>query len=155
MKWNVFFALLLFAFSSMVFAQSTPEIQLWSPASDDVYLQEVAQKIKTDKPIEGIGLYRNQCYVIIGKQLFELDGEKFSSVKNAPENINRIIPINDELWVLSQTGIYKINGKKWSKIDDQQFVDVCLHQGILHAATVEEVFKLEDGKFISIKPEGG
>jgi len=142
-------AILVFT-ANFIFSQDN----MWKPAVDEVYLQEVAHKIRTEKPVTGIGLYQDQCFIIIDSHLHELREESFVKL-NAPQNVARLISLNGDLWALTTEGIYRLDGKKWTNISDQQFVDLCMHHGVLHAATREEIFKLEGDKFTSIKPEGG
>jgi hypothetical protein len=135
--------------------QNTTSKPFWKPIADEVYLQEEAHKIHTDKPVTGVGIYDSECFVIVEKQIYQLRGNQFELQKNAPQNVERLIALDENFWALTTNGIYRLNGKKWTKIDNLHFVDLCMHYGILHAATREEIFKLEKDKFISIKPEGG
>src|SRR5690349_17773547 len=43
--------------------------RLWKPVSDDVYLQEIGQKIVTEKPVTSIGLYNETVFVVTGGTL--------------------------------------------------------------------------------------
>lgn len=135
--------------------QNTNSEPFWKPIPDEVYLQEEAHKIHTDKPVTGVGIYDSECFVIIEKEIYQLRNNQFELQKNAPQNVERLIALDENFWALTTNGIYRLNGKKWTKIDNQYFVDLCMHYGILHAATREKIFKLEKDKFISIKPEGG
>lgn len=149
----IFFTLLVI--NPLVHSQSTNGNHLWKAASDDVYLQEKAHKIPTKKPITGVGMYAEECFVIIEKQIFQLHDDQFELQRKAPGDVSRLIALDGALWALTGNGIYNYSGNNWVKIDDQVFVDLCMHHGQLHAAAQEEIFKLEDRKFISIKPEGG
>ena len=149
----LFFILIILSYCSV--AQTQTSDNLWEPASDDVYLQEVSQHIKTEKAIAGIGLYNDDCFVITEESIKKIEGETLVTVENSPAGVERLINVKNELWALAQSGIFNFDGRNWKQIGQQHFVDVCTHQGMLHAATKEEIFKLENGKFISIKPEGG
>mgnify|MGYP000734202934 CR=1 FL=1 len=129
--------------------------KFWKPIADDVYLQEIAHKVYSEKPITGVGVSNDQVFVIIDHQIQKLNGDHFESVSNTLQNVDRLVTLNGDLWALTQDGSYRFNGKKWEKVGDQYFVDMCLHLGALHAATSNEIFKLVNDKFISIKPEGG
>ncbi len=37
---------------------------LWKPAEDNVYLQEVSQKIYSDNPISSIASFNGNCYAV-------------------------------------------------------------------------------------------
>lgn len=141
--------------STHVQSQKTNGEQFWEPIADEVYLQEKAHKIHTDKPITGVGTYANECFVIIEKQIHQLHDEKLELQKKAPGDVSRLIGLNAALWALTENGVFTYEGKNWMKIDDREIVDLCMHRGQLHAATREEIFRLEGTKLISIKPEGG
>lgn len=151
----MFLNFIFFVFASYTMGQTQPEEHYWQPVQDDVYLQEVAHKIPLDQPIIGVGVHEDECYVIINQQIHQLKDEKFVEVNNSPEKVNRLISINGNLWALCSKGIYQLEANMWKKVDEREYVDLCMHLGVLHAATREEIFKLEKGKFISIKPEGG
>ena len=138
--------------TSTVFGQNPP---LWNPVADDIYLQEYAQKIPMDKPAASLAVLNNQCYVVVEGKIHILENESINPITSAPVNVKKLKSLDGKLWALSSDGIYCLKNEKWDKLDDKEFVDVCMHLGDLHAATRKEVYKLEDGKFIDIKPEIG
>ncbi len=142
-------------FSLNISAQPQGSEKFWTPVQDDVYLQEVALKIPSSSPVTGVAIYNNERFVLIDAILHKLENHTIAPVKNSPQNVKRLIALDEALWALSVDGIFQYKGKKWDKISDLTFVDLCMHHGVLHAATGEEIFKLEKGKLISIKPEGG
>ncbi len=127
----------------------------WVPEPDDIYLQEIALKIKSDLPVTSIGESDGDCYAVIDNKIYRLDDEKLDVVSNAPGRVNSIINEANELWALSDLGLFKLSNTDWEKIDDRIFVDLTTHHGVLHAATKEEIYKLEDGKMITTKPTDG
>jgi hypothetical protein len=127
----------------------------WKPQADDVYLQESAIKIQTDKPVQGVGLSGNRCMVISGNRIWQIENEKLVEDKGSPEGVKRLVSAAGDLWALASSGIYKYADSRWQKVDNREFVDLCVHQGSVHAATSDEIFRLEKGKFVSIKPAGG
>ncbi len=138
-----------------VLAQTSDPEKYWKPVPDEVFLQEVAHKIPTDQPITGIGTYQGECFVIMGSRIHQLRDGKLQQSKDAPSEINRLLSLQGELWALGNKGIYKLGSTGWEQMDGQHYVDLCLHGGVLYAATSEEIFRLEKNKFVSIKPEGG
>ncbi|MFA5327893.1 MAG: hypothetical protein WC384_08895, partial [Prolixibacteraceae bacterium] len=44
--------------------------QLWTPQKDEVYLQEVSEKIETDKAVESVAVVSNQCYALMDGQIY-------------------------------------------------------------------------------------
>jgi hypothetical protein len=128
---------------------------LWKPQQDDVFLQESAKKINTELPAQGIAVHNGRCIVIIGENIWQLDDEVLQIDKGAPGGVKRLISAGGDLWALTSSGIYRLRNNKWMQIGNQEYVDVCVHQGIVHGATKEEIYRLENDRFVSIKPAGG
>ncbi len=152
----IFFALFFYS-TSLLFAQNLyePSERLWKPMKDEVYLQEVSKKVKTERPVQGIALYNDDCFVLIEGQVHKLHNDQFQEVENGPSDVQRLIGLQGNVWALAKKGIYQLKSNQWNLIDDQEYVDVCLHQKEVYAATREGIYKLEKGKFVDIKPEGG
>jgi len=127
----------------------------WKAQKDDTYLQESAEKIKTDLPVLSVAVCDNNTYGVISGYLYLVRNGAFSRSSDAPTGIQRLKALNGQLWALTDNGLFVLHGKTWSKADNRQFVDICLHQGSVHAATIDEVYRLEEDKFISIQPKGG
>ena len=129
--------------------------KFWKPQSDDVYFQEVSKKVPSTQPVQSIAVSENQCYSVIDGNIFLLSGDIFTVEKAAPTGVKRLLAIDKDLWALATDGIYLLKNKLWQKIDNQEYVDLCVHQGALYGATKEEIFRLENDHFVSIKPKGG
>ncbi len=127
----------------------------WKAADDYVFMQEVSQKIPTEKPVTSIALADEKCYAVISGQIVQLKGEILKEEKNSPAKVNRLLYVGGSLWALSDNGLFRLNGAKWQQIDNQKFVDLCMHNGIVHAATRDDVFRLENNKLVNIEPQGG
>jgi hypothetical protein len=56
---------------------------------------------------------------------------------------------------LAPDAIFRKKNDAWKILDNQEYVDLCVNQGIVHAATKEDIYRLENDKFVSIKPAGG
>ncbi len=148
---------LLSIFSDTMMAQDLNKTSqhLWKPQADNVYLQELAEKIPTDSPVQSIAIQNGKCFAVVDQKIYSLNDGILSVEKNAPESVNRLMSEAGTLWALTSKGIYRISGSNWEKMDDRDYVDLCIHQGSIHAATKDEIFRLENGKFVSIKPKGG
>ena len=129
--------------------------KLWKPQNDDVYLQESVKKIVTEHPVTGVAVHEGRCFVLIAGKVMLLNNENLSVEKSAPEGVNRLISADRDLWALASSGIYRFRDNNWKQIDTQEFVDICVHQGIVHGATKEDIYRLESDKFISVEPAGG
>lgn len=157
MKQKLAFLLILSCIVSAVCAQdfnNTSEKQ-WKPQNDDIYLQEVSVKIATDKPVVSIAEARGTCFALVGGQLFSIENESLKPESSAPSGITVLKSENNEIWAIAADGLYRFKNNKWTKADDRKYVDLCLHNGKLHAATRTEVFRLEGKKFVSTKPAEG
>lgn len=148
---------LLCIFSYSLFAQPAGKnsVHRWKPQSDNVYLQEVAEKVFTDRPVQSIAVQNGRCYALVDQKICLLKDGGLSVEKNSPEGVSRLISEAGELWALAEKGIYRLEGASWKKSDDRAYVDLCIHHGQVHAATKDEIFRFDEGKFVSIKPEGG
>jgi len=128
---------------------------LWQAAEDDVYLQEVSQKVFTDSPIQSVAEIAGECYAVMNNNIYILVDDKLNPVSSAPKSVNKLINKSGNLWALSSSGLYKLEDDSWKLIDNKEFVDLTIHNGTLHGATMEEIYKLENDKMVSTKPEAG
>ena len=145
----------IFAGSATAQGGSKTPQKLWKPQADEVYFQEVARKVPSEKPVQSVAVFQDICFAVIDGKISRLNGDSFNQEKSSPDRVKRLISINGDLWSLAADGIYRMKGDMWQKIDNQEYVDLCMHQGVLHGATVEEIFRLENNHFVSIKPKGG
>ena len=131
------------------------ERQLWEPVPDEVYLQEVARKVPTDAPVHSVALHDGKCYAVLNETVYVLNGDVLEPAQSAPTGVRELEAFDGALFALARTGLYRFDTNTWTMMDDRVYVDLCMHLGALHAATTEEVFRLENGTFTSIQPEGG
>ncbi len=154
-KSALFVLLYLFIFFSSPAEGFCQENHLWKAVPDQVFLQETGQKIPLDKPVTSVAVINEQCYVVIGGKISLLRNDSFAPDPDTPANVKKLKSVNNELWALSTGGIYLLKEKGWQKIDDREFVDICLHLGAPYAATRNEVYRFDGEKFNDVKPEGG
>ena len=128
---------------------------LWKAVPDKVYMQEVGQKIPLTKPATSIAVFNHQCYVSVDGKIHKLLNSSIEPMKDGPANVKKLKSVEGVLWALTTDGIFRLNEDTWGKIDDKEYVDICSHLGILHAATRNEVYRLEDDHFTDIKPKAG
>jgi hypothetical protein len=149
--------LILFILASSIVAGDLFQTshRLWNPAADDVYLQEVPDKIPTTNPVLSIAQYEGTCYSLINNSIYLLKETNLHRMKAGLSGVKRLITKDGNLWALSSEGLFRLKNKKWQKVDAREFVDLCMHLGTLHGATRDDVFRLENDKFLSIQPEGG
>ncbi len=128
---------------------------LWKAEKDEVFLQEVSREIFTDKPITSVAVFDGVCYAVQENKIVRLTDDILTEMDSSPAGVKKLRTIDGKFWAFAADGIYKFQNNKWLKFDDRIYVDMCMHHNSLHAATVDEIYKLEGKKFISIKPEGG
>jgi len=135
------------------------EQRLWKPVADRVYLQEVGEKVKTDKPVTGVAACKGDAYAIVGGGLRVLRGGALAEVANAPKSLSLLRATKDALWAVAASGTYRLADGKWTRVTETPFVDLCLHGGSLYGATTDAVFRwngrTQPGAFVDIKPKGG
>ncbi len=140
-------------FFCSVFAQNATH--LWKPQADEVYLQEVSEKIPTQQAVESVALAGTRCFAVIEGKIQVLQNNIFVAVPGSPEKVFRLISLSGSIWALSANGIFRFENSVWKKAGDHVFVDMCLHNEKVHAATQDEIFRLDGNRFVSIKPEDG
>ena len=71
--------------------------------------------------------------------------------------LQRLFVLDGKLWGSTADALYLFaDGARSSrKVLDGAVVDMCMHNGAVHAATRDEVFRFADGAFVDIKPKSG
>ncbi len=131
-----------------------PSHQLWQPAKDDVYLQEVSHKIKSDKPIESVALFNDKIFTVIDSKIHTVLNDEFVPMDISPQNVSRLEVMGNKLWALTDKGLFRLD-KSWKSLIDEPVVDMCMHNGLVHAATRNDIYKLENNEFVDIEPKDG
>lgn len=129
--------------------------KLWKPAPDDVFLQEINGKVPTDSPVLSVALFNDTLYAVMEGTVHMLRADRLEVVHQAPKKVSRLESLGGALWAVAESGTYRFTGDAWSRVDERQYVDFCMHLGAVHAATRDEVFRFENGMFVTAAPEGG
>lgn len=132
-----------------------PAERLWQAAPDDVFLQEIGQKIPTPQPVTALAWHRGQLFCVMEGKLFGLANERLQPIPNAPTSIRRLRSLGDSLWAATDGGVHRHATEGWERISDERIVDFCLHQGAVYAASRHALFRFETGRFIDIRPADG
>src|SRR5262249_28659569 len=144
------------AATSADFFTNSENPRLWKPVADEVFLQEIGEKVLTQRPVTSVALHNDALYLVTGGVVKGL--RKTGSLEvdaSAPPNVRRLRSLDGALWAATEKGSYRFTGKEWARIDEREFVDFCVHLGKVYAATRQELFRFEDGKFANMKPPGG
>lgn len=135
---------------------ATPESKrLEKPVADEHYLQEIGEKIFTDKPVTAIAVYDGVPYAVVGEVLKALRGGSLGDAAGAPKGVKRLRSLGGALWAAAGDGTYRFANGNWTRVSEKEFKDFCVHLGKIHGAASDEIFRFEDGKFVSTKPAGG
>jgi hypothetical protein len=129
--------------------------QLSKAEGDPVYLQEVSEKVPLDEPVLSVAVHQGRCYALTAQKILRFDSGGLYKMQDSPDKPARLISAKGELWALSPAGIYRFAGDGWKKTGDRAYVDICMHQGSLYAATADEIFRLENDRFVSVRPPDG
>jgi hypothetical protein len=134
-----------------------PENPLYKTIADDVYLQEVGRKIVTDQPVTALAALENKILAIADGKLLKLAGETLQPVDNAPAALQRLFVLDGKSWATTPDALYQLDdaARKIRKVLDGAIVDMCLHNGAVHAATSDTIYRLEGDKFVDIRPKSG
>ncbi|HQE81442.1 MAG TPA: hypothetical protein PLM14_00495 [Candidatus Hydrogenedentes bacterium] len=134
---------------------ASPVSRHWKPVADSVYFQEVAEKIPTPQPATAVAVYDEAAHVVTGGAIRIARDGALQDEPGAPSGVQRLRVLDGALWATTETGVYRCEGKAWQRIDERPFVDLCLHLGAVYGATRDELFRFQNGSFVSITPEGG
>ena len=153
---SVFLLICLVAFNNLS-AQNAYNSQKrnWKPIEDKEYLQEIAIKIPTESPVTSVAFYQGTCLAVMDGKVYSLDEKVLTEDKKAPANVIRLLSEQDRVWATTSDGLFEYRNGGWNKMDDRVFVDMCVHFDQVHAATREEIFKLENNRFVTTKPADG
>jgi hypothetical protein len=132
-----------------------PDQRLWKAVPDEVYLQEVGRQIATGQPVTSLAWVNGVLYALTPDGLHQLERDQLRPVAGAPGQIERLVAPDGALWALTQAGLYRLTEGRWIQIDNRRFVDACLHQGAVLAATRDHIYRYENGRLVSIEPPGG
>lgn len=127
----------------------------WKPVADRVFLQEVGSQVRTEQPVTQVAVRAGRLYAVVGGSLLRLAGDRLEAVAGAPASVVRLVALDDALWASAADGTYRGDGTRWQRVDPRPMVDFCLHLGVVHAATRDDLFRFDGERFVNIKPKGG
>lgn len=125
------------------------------PVADTVFLQEIGQKIATDKPVTAVAAQGDAVFAVVGGVMKTLDDGAFKDAAGAPAGVKRLRSLAGALWASGEQGTHRFADGQWTRVDEKVFNDLCVHLGQVYAATRDDVFRFDGGKFENLKPAGG
>ena len=127
----------------------------WEPVADDVYLQEIADKLPTAQPVTAVAAFDGTVYAVSGETMSIVRDGGLQDAPGAPAGIHRLRVLDSTLWAATDTGAYRFADGAWQRIDERPYVDFCIHLDAVHGATRDAVFRFENGQFVEAEPENG
>lgn len=129
--------------------------RLWKPVADTVFLQEVGEKVATDKPVTAVAVHADALYAVTGGTMKYLRDGKLVDANGAPADVTRMRSLGGALWAATENGTHRFADGKWSRVDEKSLTDFCVHLGEVYGATRDDVFRFESGRFVNIRPARG
>ena len=129
--------------------------RLWKPVADEVYLQEIGEKIATDAPVTAVAVHNGAVYVVVGGAVKSLRDGSLADANGAPSGVKRMWMLGGAIWITAENGTYRFTNGNWSRVDEKTFTDLCIHLGQVYGATRDDVFRFEAGRFVNIRPAEG
>ncbi len=112
---------------SVSHAAAEKDKPLWTPAKDEVYLQEVGQKVAMPKPARCVAVHDSKIYVGSGTGLAVLDGDKLVPLDEPKGSVSRLKSLKGALWVIADSGLHRNRRGMWTKLADARVADICLY----------------------------
>ena len=133
-----------------------PSNPLYESVADDVFLQEIGEKITTDEAVTAVRVYDGQVFVVSDGVVHALAGGRLIAIPGAPTGIKQLFVSDDALWGTTDDALYRYEtGGAAELVFEGTIVDLCQHNSDVYAATVDDIFRYEDGALVNIQPESG
>src|SRR5947208_5020128 len=81
--------------------------RLWKAVPDEVYLQEIGEKVITDKAVTSVAIHDSALYAVVGENLKVLRGLALEEAPGAPKNVRRLRSVGGSLWAATENGAYR------------------------------------------------
>ena len=147
---------ILFGFVSVTHSQlPMPENPRWEPIVDEVYLQEVSQRIPTDTPLHSVAVFEDVAYVGHATGVSALVGDSLIPVEGPQSSIRRLVVIDNALWAISKKSVWHYSKGNWRKVLDGQYVDLCTFNDDIIIASKKHLYRLDDGELTQLDGERG
>ncbi|MBM3288568.1 MAG: hypothetical protein FJY92_00305, partial [Candidatus Hydrogenedentes bacterium] len=121
-----------------------------APVADTVYLQEVGVKVPAPAPIVSVAVADGTAYVAGRDAVYAVEGDALSPMDAPKGAVLKLEALNDVLYAIADSGLYRLDGRAWTQLAPGAFVDMCVHLGVAHAASANELFRIEGDALASI-----
>ncbi|MBI4559253.1 MAG: hypothetical protein HY706_16835 [Candidatus Hydrogenedentes bacterium] len=120
-----------------------PKNPRWKPVVDEVYLQEVSDRIETEQRLLAVAVLNNTAYVGNHDGVYRVEGDKLVHAGGPRSEIRRLRVLDDALWATGPKGLWRYASGTWTKVATGPYVDVCLHVSDVVVASERTVYRLE------------
>ncbi|MDZ4860499.1 MAG: hypothetical protein SGI88_16100 [Candidatus Hydrogenedentes bacterium] len=110
---------------------------------DEVYLQEVSTKVSTTEPVTAIAVAGGTAYAATPSGFFTISDGALTSVAGPSGKISRLKTLNGALYVITDSGLYRLDAGTWKLLADGAYVDLCMHLGAVCVASTNELFRID------------
>jgi hypothetical protein len=128
---------------------------LWKPVADEMYMQEIGEKVATEKPIEALTIFDGTLFALIDGTVHTLAYGRLEPIYEAPANVRVLKSLDGALWASTDTAVHRYDGSALDTVFNGPMLDFCMHLGQVHGATRDAIYRFERGRFVDIQPEGG
>lgn len=127
-----------------------PENPGWTPVADEVFLQEVSERIETPYPLTAVAHAGGRTFAAGNGTVYEVRGLSLAPMTGPSGDIAKLAAIDGVLWAAGERGLWRLDGTAWTAVSAEPFVDVAGHLGGVIAATAGTVHAVEAGGLTSI-----
>ncbi|MDQ1257244.1 MAG: hypothetical protein QG656_1847, partial [Candidatus Hydrogenedentes bacterium] len=127
------------------------EQHAWQPVRDDVYLQEVGRKVVTESPVLAVAVCGGKLYAGFENGVRVLDGDALPPMETPVGAVRRLKALNGALYLVTDKGLFRLDGAAWKELGAGDFTDLCLHQGSVVVSVQRELFRLDGDILVPIE----
>lgn len=109
---------------------------------DEVYLQEVGQRISSPTPLTAVGAHAGEVFAATKDGLLQLQGTMLVSVPGPEGVVTRFVQASGALWALTTRGAFRREGAAWKPVTAEALADLAEHRGELLAASGGHLWRI-------------
>ena len=125
-----------------------PEFPRWKAIRDDVYLQEVSERVETVVPLLAAAVLGGVLYVGTDTGVLRLEGNQLLAAGGPAAGVSRLKALNGALYAFAADGLWRWAGGTWTQLSEEVFSDGCVHLGRVALASGAHLYQL-DGELLT------
>ncbi len=139
----------LIVIASVIFFGAVQSVA--APIADNVYLQEAGTKVPSSAPLVSVATAGGKTYAASRDTLYAIEGDALVQTAAPQGTLKRLKALQNNFYAMTESGLYRLDGSTWKQLAPGNFVDVCIHLDTVHAATTNEILRV-DGDALSPVP---